>query len=82
HVLRELGVNGQTIKNGSETYTSDNSRMLDFEKDLKEAMHNLGKNPSGMNGSLSVGEQLEGENVYVMSLIDHAADGRDASWIY
>ena len=35
-----------------------------------------------MNASLSVGEQLEGEKVYVISLNDNAADGRDTSWIY
>ena len=34
-----------------------------------------------MNASLSVGEQLEGEKVYVISLNDNAADGRDTSWI-
>ncbi|NGB11144.1 Mur ligase family protein [Staphylococcus aureus] len=81
-VLRELGLNEQAIKNGFETYTSDNGRMQYFKKERKEAMINLAKNPVGMNASLSVGEQLEGEKVYVISLNDNAADGRDTSWIY
>ena len=45
-------------------------------------MINLAKNPAGMNASLSVGEQLKGRKVYVISLNDNAADGRDTSWIY
>ena len=44
-------------------------------------MINLAKNPAGMNVSLSVGDQLK-EKVYVISLNDNAADGRDTSWIY
>ncbi|WP_312609350.1 DUF1727 domain-containing protein, partial [Mammaliicoccus sciuri] len=40
------------------------------------------KNPAGMNASLSVGEQLSGSKVYLISLNDNAADGRDTSWIY
>ena len=44
-------------------------------------MINLAKNPAGMNVSLSVGHQLK-EKVYVISLNDNAADGRDTSWIY
>ncbi len=44
-------------------------------------MINLAKNPAD-DASLSVGEQLEGEKVYVISLNDNAADGRDTSWIY
>ena len=35
--------------------------MQYFKKERKEAMINLAKNPAGMNASLSVGEQLEGE---------------------
>ncbi|WP_436855691.1 MurT ligase domain-containing protein [Staphylococcus caeli] len=81
-VLRELGLNDEAIRHGFETYTSDNGRMQYFKKDNKEAMINLAKNPAGMNASLSVGEQLEGSKVYVMSLNDNAADGRDTSWIY
>src|SRR5699024_12242908 len=45
-------------------------------------MINLAKNPAGMNASLSVGDRIEGNKVYVISLNDHAADGRDTSWIY
>ena len=45
-------------------------------------MINLAKNPAGMNASLLVGEQLVGKKVYVISLNDNAADGRDTSWIY
>ncbi|SCT19959.1 Mur ligase family protein [Staphylococcus caeli] len=81
-VLRELGLNDEAIRLGFETYTSDNGRMQYFKKGNKEAMINLAKNPAGMNASLSVGEQLEGSKVYVMSLNDNAADGRDTSWIY
>ena len=44
-------------------------------------MINLAKNPAGMNVSLSVGDRLK-EKVYVISLNDNAADGRDTSWIY
>lgn len=56
--------------------------MQYFSLNQKEAMINLAKNPAGMNASLSVGEQLEGRKVYVISLNDNAADGRDTSWIY
>ena len=45
-------------------------------------MINLAKNPAGMNVSLSVGDQLKRKKVYVISLNDNAADGRDTSWIY
>ncbi len=45
-------------------------------------MINLAKNPGGMNASLSVGEQLEGEKVYVISLNDNAADGRETELVY
>ena len=45
-------------------------------------MINLAKNPAGMNASLSVGEQIDDKKVYVISLNDNAADGRDISWIY
>ena len=81
-VLRELGLNNDAIRRGFETYTSNNGRMQYFRKDSKEAMINLAKNPAGMNASLSVGEQLEGRKVYLMSLNDNAADGKDTSWIY
>ncbi|BGE82039.1 Mur ligase family protein [Staphylococcus petrasii] len=81
-VLRELGLNDESIRKGFETYTSDNGRMQYFKLNEKEAMINLAKNPAGMNASLSVGEQLEGKKVYVISLNDNAADGRDTSWIY
>ncbi len=64
------------------TYTSDNGRMQYFSKNKKEAMINLAKNPAGMNASLSVGEQIDDKKVYVISLNDNAADGRDISWIY
>lgn len=81
-VLRELGLNDASIRKGFETYTSDNGRIQYFKKGTKEAMINLAKNPAGMNASLSVGDRIEGNKVYVISLNDHAADGRDTSWIY
>ncbi|UDI77930.1 Mur ligase family protein [Staphylococcus taiwanensis] len=81
-VLKELGLNDDSIRKGFESYTSDNGRMQYFKLHNKEAMINLAKNPAGMNASLSVGEQLEGQKVYVISLNDNAADGRDTSWIY
>ena len=81
-VLRELGLNDESIRKGFETYTSDNGRMQYFKAGSKEAMINLAKNPAGMNASLSMGEQLEGKKVYVISLNDKPADGRDISWIY
>ncbi|MCI2948551.1 lipid II isoglutaminyl synthase (glutamine-hydrolyzing) [Staphylococcus caledonicus] len=81
-VLRELGLNDDAIRKGFETYTSDNGRMQYFKMNQKEAMINLAKNPAGMNASLSVGEQLDDKKVYVISLNDNAADGRDTSWIY
>lgn len=81
-VLRELGLNDESIRIGFESYTSDNGRMQYFKLDHKEAMINLAKNPAGMNASLLVGEQLVGKKVYVISLNDNAADGRDTSWIY
>lgn len=71
-VLRELGLNDESIRKGFETYTSDNGRMQYFKLNEKEAMINLAKNPAGMNASLSVGEQLEGKKVYVISLNDNA----------
>ncbi|WP_251942699.1 Mur ligase family protein [Staphylococcus sp. Marseille-Q5304] len=81
-VLRELGLNDDSIKKGFETYTSDNGRMQYFSNESKEAMINLAKNPAGMNASLSVGEQIRDNKVYVISLNDYPADGRDTSWIY
>ena len=81
-VLRELGLNDDAIRKGFETYTSDNGRMQYFSKNQKEAMINLAKNPAGMNASLSVGEQIDDKKIYVISLNDNAADGRDISWIY
>lgn len=81
-VLRELGLNDDSISKGFESYTSHNGRMQYFKNSYKEAMINLAKNPAGMNSSLSVGEQIDGNKVYVLSLNDNAADGRDTSWIY
>lgn len=81
-VLKELGLNDESIRKGFESYTSHNGRMQYFKNRQKEAMINLAKNPAGMNSSLSVGEQIEGNKVYVLSLNDNAADGRDTSWIY
>ncbi|MCJ0940360.1 Mur ligase family protein [Mammaliicoccus sciuri] len=81
-VLRELCLNDQSIKAGFETYTSDNGRMQYYRNSKKEALINLAKNPAGLNASLSVGEQIDGEKVYLISLNDNGADGRDISWIY
>lgn len=81
-VLKELGLSDDSIRNGFESYTSHNGRMQYFKNNQKEAMINLAKNPAGMNSSLSVGEQIEGNKVYLLSLNDNAADGRDTSWIY
>ncbi|GAA6823342.1 lipid II isoglutaminyl synthase subunit MurT [Helicobacter pylori] len=81
-VLKELGLSDESIRKGFESYTSHNGRMQYFKNSQKEAMINLAKNPAGMNSSLSVGEQIEGNKVYVLSLNDNAADGRDTSWIY
>jgi UDP-N-acetylmuramyl tripeptide synthase len=81
-VLKELGLSNDSIRNGFESYTSHNGRMQYFKHNQKEAMINLAKNPAGMNSSLSVGEQIEGNKVYLLSLNDNAADGRDTSWIY
>ena len=81
-VLKELGLNNDAIRKGFKTYTSNNGRMQYFKRGQKEAMINLAKNPAGMNVSLSVGDQLKEKKVYVISLNDNAADGRDTSWIY
>ena len=81
-VLKELGLSNDSIRNGFESYTSHNGRMQYLKNNQKEAMINLAKNPAGMNSSLSVGEQIEGNKVYLLSLNDNAADGRDTSWIY
>lgn len=81
-VLRELGLNDASIRKGFETYTSDNGRMQYFEKGQKKALINLAKNPAGMNASIAMGEKLDESKVYVLSLNDFAADGRDTSWIY
>ena len=42
----------------------------------------MAKNPAGLNARLSVGEQVDGEKVYLIGLNDNGADGRDISWIY
>ncbi|UEX90801.1 Mur ligase family protein [Staphylococcus ratti] len=81
-VLKELGLNDERIRKGFETYTSDNGRMQYFEQGQKKALINLAKNPAGMNASISMGEKLPERKVYLMSLNDFAADGRDTSWIY
>lgn len=81
-VLRELGLNDHSIKKGFESYTSDNGRMQYYKNSKKEALINLAKNPAGLNASLSVGEQIDGNKVYLISLNDNGADGRDISWIY
>ncbi|ARJ50160.1 Mur ligase family protein [Staphylococcus lutrae] len=81
-VLRELGLNDEAIRKGFETYTSDNGRMQYFEKGHKKALINLAKNPAGMNASIAMGEKLTESKIYVFSLNDNAADGRDTSWIY
>lgn len=56
--------------------------MQYFEKGQKKALINLAKNPAGMNASIAMGEKLDESKVYVLSLNDFAADGRDTSWIY
>ena len=81
-VLRELGLNDKSINAGFESYTSDNGRMQYYKNRHKEVLINLAKNPAGLNASLSVGEQIDSEKVYIISLNDNGADGRDISWIY
>lgn len=81
-VLRELGLNDNSIKAGFESYTSDNGRMQYYKNNYKEVLINLAKNPAGLNASLSVGEQIDLEKLYIISLNDNGADGRDISWIY
>ncbi|WP_210620223.1 Mur ligase family protein [Mammaliicoccus lentus] len=81
-VLRELGLNDKSINAGFESYTSDNGRMQYYKNRHKEVLINLAKNPAGFNASLSVGEQIDSEKVYIISLNDNGADGRDISWIY
>lgn len=81
-VLRELGLNDKSINAGFESYTSDNGRMQYYKNRHKEVLINLAKNPAGLNASLSVGEQIDSEKVYLISLNDNGADGRDISWIY
>lgn len=81
-VLRELGLNDNSIKAGFESYTSDNGRMQYYKNNYKEVLINLAKNPAGLNASLSVGEQIDKEKLYIISLNDNGADGRDISWIY
>nr|WP_263312824.1 Mur ligase family protein [Mammaliicoccus sp. Marseille-Q6498] len=81
-VLKKLGLNDQNIKKGFETYTSDNGRMQYYKNSKKETLINLAKNPAGLNASLSVGEQIDEEKVFLISLNDNGADGKDISWIY
>ncbi|WP_414042459.1 MurT ligase domain-containing protein [Macrococcus animalis] len=81
-VLRELGLNDQSIEKGFLTYSSDNGRMQNFTRGNKQAIINLAKNPAGLNASLSVGEKIQGEKSYIISLNDNGADGRDISWIW
>ncbi|WP_420493919.1 Mur ligase family protein [Macrococcus psychrotolerans] len=81
-VLRELGLNDESIDKGFSTYQSDNGRMQRFNTGSKSAIINLAKNPAGLNASLSVGEKIEGAKSYIISLNDNGADGRDISWIW
>lgn len=81
-VLRELGLNDESIRRGFESYSSDNGRMQYFTNGRKEAIINLAKNPAGLNASLSVGEKISGSKTYLISLNDNGADGRDISWIW
>ncbi|KAA1037690.1 Mur ligase family protein [Macrococcus equipercicus] len=81
-VLKELGLTDEAIRKGFESYASDNGRMQYFTNGRKEAIINLAKNPAGLNASLSVGEKIEGQKSYLISLNDNGADGRDISWIW
>jgi UDP-N-acetylmuramyl tripeptide synthase len=81
-VLKELGLNDDDIRRGFESYSSDNGRMQYFTNGRAEAIINLAKNPAGLNASLSVGEKIDGEKNYLISLNDNGADGRDISWIW
>lgn len=81
-VLRELGLNDESIDKGFSTYQSDNGRMQRFSRGSKSAIVNLAKNPAGLNASFSVGEKIEGAKSYIISLNDNGADGRDISWIW
>ncbi|TDM00740.1 Mur ligase family protein [Macrococcus carouselicus] len=81
-VLRELGLNDDSIRKGFESYASDNGRMQYFTNGTKETIINLAKNPAGLNASLSVGEKIKGSKSYLISLNDNGADGRDISWIW
>ncbi|MBI5974738.1 Mur ligase family protein [Staphylococcus canis] len=80
--LRELGLNDESIQKGFESYTSKNGRMQYFEGTKHKALINLAKNPAGMNASIAMGEKLEDKKIYILSLNDFPADGRDTSWIY
>lgn len=81
-VLRQLGLNNESINKGFSTYTSDNARMQYYANDTKHAMINLAKNPAGFNASLSVGEKINEPKSYLIGLNDCPADGRDVSWLW
>lgn len=80
-LLKELGINDETIQKGLDSYKSTDGRMQLFNINDHHLYLNLVKNPSGMNSSINEAKSLNIKNISFV-LNDLEADGRDISWIW
>lgn len=77
-----VGMRDEAVKNAIAKYQPRAGRMETFTIQGKKAILILVKNPTGFNQTLTMLSQDPAPKDLFIALNDHAADGRDISWIW
>lgn len=77
-----LDVELNRIREGLELYSPALGRMEMFRYQDKSVVLNLVKNATGLNEGLTTILSREGTKDILIAINDHAADGRDVSWLW
>lgn len=77
-----LNIDPLTIKQGLERYSPAVGRMEMFRYQDKPVMLNLVKNSTGLNEALATVLHRDDTKDIMIAVNDHAADGRDVSWLW
>lgn len=81
-IASHLGINGEHIKKGLETFTAAFGRMEKIKVKDKYVFMLLVKNPTGYNETL---RSITSNNIkknFLLALNDNFADGTDVSWVW
>jgi len=76
------GVAAEDVRAGLEAFTGAFGRMERVQVSSGEFSLALVKNPAGFNEVLRTVQEDAGDKVLVLAVNDHAADGRDISWLW